>query len=115
MIGVLLLLQGCAGPPAHDVEVCRDYITRLCIPMVCPSVIPLFQTGLSCEAMLLNKSGCSNDEFVFGAAPSRERFLACRAPLLRAGQGSQTHPNCEDVVESFAVCPEVKRLMEGLK
>ncbi len=105
-------LTACNGPEAPDVAVCRDAIHRLCIPDVCPSVVPLFTAD--CEATLLAGSGCESETFAF-TSPTRNRFLDCRIALLRAGQNSQTHPSCDDVNETFDRCPDVVRFYRGKK
>ena len=112
LIGVWML-SGCEGPPAPDVEVCRDSIHRLCIPDVCAPVAALFSSG-SCETTLRANTGCDQDAFVF-SSPARAQFLNCRVALLRAGQNPEQHPNCDDVTESFDRCPDVQRFFEGKK
>ena len=109
-----LTLTACLGPPAPDPAICRDYLHRLCIKDVCAQVAPLFASGTSCETQLQTRTGCDSEEFVF-SSPTRERFLSCRLPLLRAGQDPQTHPSCDDVAESFDRCPDVVRMLQGIK
>ena len=111
-IGVWML-SGCEGPPAPDVEVCRDSIHRLCVPNLCPAAAALFSTG-DCEATLRANTGCAGDGFVF-TSPDRAHFLNCRVALLRAGQNSDQHPDCDDVNESFDRCPDVQRFFAGKK
>ena len=115
-VGILISslgLAACLGPPAPDVEVCRDAIHRLCIKDLCPQVTPLFSTG-TCEVTLRANTGCDTDTFVF-ASPTRDQFLNCRIALLRAGQNSETHPSCDDVGETFDRCPDVVRFYQGKK
>jgi hypothetical protein len=110
----LVSVSACVGPAAPDVEVCRDLVHRLCLPAACPQVIPLFPSGLSCDAQLLANSGCDKDDFAF-SIPTREQFLSCRVPLLHAGQSAETHPSCDDVAQSFEQCPDMVRLLSGMK
>jgi hypothetical protein len=109
-----LLLLSCQGPDAPDAAVCRDYIHRLCAPTVCAQVMPLITAATSCETTLQTGSGCITDDFVF-TTPTRARFLTCRLPLLRAGENSEAHPNCDDIAESFDRCPDVVRMIQGIK
>ena len=111
----VLMLAGCQGPEASDPAVCRDYIHRLCISPVCAQVLPLFTAGASCEKTLQTKSGCLGDDFVFTAPITRDRFLNCRLALLRAGSNNEAHPNCDDVAEAFDRCPDVVRMIQGIK
>jgi hypothetical protein len=108
----LLLLFGCSGPAATDVALCRDYIHRVCQPTVCDVVTPLLPAGADCETTLLNNSRCSSDSFTF-TNPSRDTFLECRLPLLRAGDNVEDHPDCLDVADSFQQCPEVVTMLDG--
>ena len=100
----------CEGPNAPDVEVCRDAIHRLCIPDVCPSVVPLFTTD--CQTTLETRTGCASDSFVF-TSPTRARFIDCRIALLRAGQNPEVHPSCDDVTDIWDRCPDVVRFYGG--
>ncbi len=108
-----LSLSACMGPPAPDVDVCRDAIHRLCIPDVCPSVVPLFSID-SCETTLRANTGCGSDTFTF-TTPTREKFIDCRIALLRAGENSEVHPDCDDVAATFEACPEIARFYAGKK
>lgn len=110
----VLLLLSCQGPDAPDVAVCRDYIHRLCLPMVCSPVVTLFPNSTNCESSLQTVTGCSAEEFVF-TSPTRARFLNCRLALLRAGDSVEAHPNCEDVAESFERCPDVVKMLKGIQ
>ena len=106
-----LLTCACVGPAASDAEVCRDTIARLCAPEVCAAVAPLVPAQQPCEAALTAQSGCNDDAFAF-TQPSREGFLKCRLPLLRASVKTAAHPNCEDVNESFDRCPDFRRVFQ---
>ena len=110
----MLWASGCVGPPASDVEVCRDLVHRLCLSEVCPQVVPLVPTGRACEATLREATGCAQETFSF-IRPSREQFLSCRADLLKAGQGPEQHPACADVGQSFSRCPDLVQLLKGVK
>lgn len=111
---LMLVLAGCQGPDAPDPVVCRDYIHRVCIAPVCANVVPFFTSPMGCENTLQTKSGCIGDDFVF-TAPTRDRFLSCRIALLRAGGNAEAHPNCDDVAEAFDRCPDVVRMIQGIK
>jgi hypothetical protein len=111
---LLLMLAGCQGPDAPDPALCRDYIHRVCIAPVCAQVVSLFPVGASCEATLQANAGCQNDDFVF-TTPTRAKFLNCRLPLLRASENVEAHPACEDVAEAFTSCPDVVRMLQGIK
>ncbi len=109
---VAALFAACAGPPASDAEVCRDLVRRLCLPERCSIVDSELSVGSDCEATLLARTGCGDDDFQF-SEPSRPRFLECRLPLLRRGAHVEQHPACEDVEESFDRCPDVVRFLGG--
>ncbi len=108
----VMVLLACSGPEASDVALCRDYIHRVCQPTVCDSVTPLFAAGTDCETALLAQSKCKADDFTF-TTPSRDRFLECRLPLVRAGDNVESHPDCLDVSDSFTQCPEVVTMLDG--
>lgn len=112
----VMLSIGCLGPEAPDPAVCRDVIHRICIAPVCdPQVPPLFTPPTSnCEPTLLMKSGCGSEDFVF-TSPTRERFLSCRLPLLRTSGNPEAHPDCLEVAETFDRCPDVVRMLQGIK
>lgn len=110
----VLMLLSCDGPPAPDPALCRDYIHRICIPQICAQVVPLFPAGADCESTLQISSGCVSDDFVF-TTPSRERLLTCRLAVVRAGTNVETHPSCDDVAEAFDRCPDVVRMIQGIK
>lgn len=111
---LILVLAGCQGPDAPDPALCRDYIHRICIAPLCPQVVPLFTAPQTCEVSLQQRSGCIGDDFVF-TTPTRDRFLTCRLALLRASANSEAHPSCEDVAEAFDRCPDVVRMIQGIK
>lgn len=106
------MLAGCAGPPAPDAAVCRDYLHRLCLAPRCVVVDATLAPGDACEEALLERSGCADDSFTF-ATIGRSRFLECRAPLLRAGDATEAHPDCDDVAQSFSRCPEVVEFLRS--
>lgn len=107
---------GCEGPPAPDGAVCRDLIHRVCLPPVCSSVTGLFPTGASCEQTLQQKSGCATDDFEFAKSTvTRDRFLTCRLSVLRASANVEAHPDCQDVTEAFNFCPDVVRMLQGIR
>lgn len=111
---VFLLALGCEGPPAPDGAVCRDFIHRVCIQPICPSVQALIPGAQSCAEQLETKAGCLTDEFQF-SSPTRERFLSCRLALLRESPNVEAHPSCDDVAEMFTRCPDVVRMLQGIK
>jgi hypothetical protein len=101
-----VLAAACNGPPAPDAAVCQDFIHRICIQPICSAVTSnIILTG-DCETTLLARTGCSADSFTF-TTPDRDRFLACRLPLLRAGDAPDTPPNCDDVQDVMTTCLDV--------
>jgi hypothetical protein len=108
---ILGAAAGCNGPPAPDGAVCEDFIHRFCIQPLCPPVAVLVPSG-DCETVLLSQTGCSNPGFTFTTI-TRDRFLSCRLPLLRAGSSSETPPNCDDVQDIFNTCPDVIAFLKG--
>jgi len=106
---LVLVTVACQGPEATDVALCRDYVHRICLPDICPAVVPIFTAGTDCETDLLAKSGCSSDNFTF-STPSRDTFLNCRLAVIRAGDNVEQHPDCDDVSESFTTCPQVEAM-----
>lgn len=100
----------CVGPPAPDAAVCQDAIDRLCMAPLCPAVESVVDGGAACEDTLLARTGCGTDDFAFAGLP-RERFLQCRAILLRAGEATGTHPACRDVDEMFFLCGDVEAFL----
>jgi hypothetical protein len=104
---IFLIALACNGPDASDVAICRDYVHRVCEPDLCDAVVPLVTSADTCETQMLKKSGCDNDNFAFTTNPTRADFLNCRLPIIRAGDNISQHPNCDDVSESFELCPQV--------
>ncbi|GMU60499.1 MAG: hypothetical protein AMXMBFR34_22620 [Myxococcaceae bacterium] len=110
-----LVAAGCYGPPAPDVAICRDIITRLCIGPVCTST----QAALNvpedgCETELLARTGCGSEEFAF-TTPERPRVLQCRKPLIRVSASTYVKAPCPDVDEMFATCPDMTAFLNGVK
>src|SRR5687767_13582951 len=99
-------LAGCNGEPAPDAAVCRDFIHRICIAPICEVVTQSLTPGESCDEDLIARTGCGADDFAF-AAFSRDRFLECRLPLMRAGASREAKPSCDDVEQSQEICPDV--------
>jgi hypothetical protein len=113
LLAASLGTAACYGPEAPDADVCADYIHRVCLPPRCAEVDTRLNVGATCEAVLLQRTACSNPEFAF-TAPTRERFLECRVPLLRQGASREQHPACTDVVESLDTCPELVSFLNGV-
>ena len=111
---VFLLALGCEGPPAPDGAICRDFIHRVCIQPICAQVQVLIPTGQTCEQQLQTKAGCLTDDFEF-TEPTRARFLSCRLALLRESPNVEAHPQCDEVAEVFDRCPDVVRMLQGVK
>ena len=99
-------------PPAPDAAVCQDFIQRICILPLCPDVANDLNPQGDCETTLLAQTGCGDPNFTF-TTPSRDLFLSCRLPLLRAGSSADTHPNCDDVFDTFSTCPDVVAFLNG--
>lgn len=109
----VVMFTACSGPAAPDVAVCRDLITRLCMEPLCEPVGPtLAVDGGTCEATLLQRTGCADEAFTF-STPTRVEVLDCRVPLLRQGSSQKTHPACMDVAEVFSDCPQLVRFFGG--
>jgi hypothetical protein len=111
----LLPFLACAGPPAPDVELCHDVITRLCLGPVCDvakSALTVDET--TCEETLTTRTGCGLDGFAF-KVPSRERFLECRQPLVRTSTSRLTKPGCDEVGEALSTCPDLVLFLKGAK
>lgn len=103
---VVLLMVGCAGPEAPDGALCRDVVTRLCAPPLCTEALrSLSVEEKTCEATLLQRTGCDAAEFTF-TQPSRARVVECRVPLLRQGASQRAKVSCADVAEVFTDCPD---------
>ncbi|MBK7862052.1 MAG: hypothetical protein IPJ65_26215 [Archangiaceae bacterium] len=101
----IALGAGCVGPPASDAAICRDVAHRMCISE-CGTVYN--QLGLTsvttCDQILNARTGCNDEGFTF---VSRDNFLSCRLPILRAGEDVETVPSCEDVDDMFRGCPSM--------
>ena len=106
LAGAFSLAAACTGPPAPDAAVCDDFIHRICLAPICPNIITALSPGADCEQSLLTSSGCDAPDFTF-TTPSRDRFLSCRLPLLRAGSSRDSLPNCDDVQDILNTCPDV--------
>lgn len=110
---LLLLGLSCVGPDAPDVEVCRDVITRLCLGPVCGvTSTKLNVNEAGCEATLQARTGCDRTEFAF-ATPARARVLECRLPLVRESTSRLVKASCENVEESFRICPDLVGFLGG--
>jgi hypothetical protein len=110
-----VLLTSCVGPEASDPALCQDAIHRLCLPPRCPAVESGLAAGPTCETTVLAASGCGASSFAFGVAraPTRNRFLECRANLVRVSTNVEAAPVCEDVDLLFNNCPDVVRFLKG--
>lgn len=106
------MLGACVGPEAPDAAVCADYIQRLCTEPICREVPARIGFSGDCASALLSATRCADPAFTF-SAPSRERFLQCRAPLLRAGNEVGVRPSCEDVSHSLTQCPDMVTFLRG--
>ncbi|MEW5740525.1 MAG: hypothetical protein AB1938_16475 [Myxococcota bacterium] len=108
-----LFAAGCYGPPAPDVALCRDIITRLCLGPVCASTKSALNVqDEGCETELLTRTGCNNEEFAF-TSPDRPRVLQCRRPLVRISASTYVKAPCPDVDEMFATCPDMTKFLNG--
>jgi hypothetical protein len=105
-----LLLVGCLGPPAPDVEVCRDVIRKVC--GACSQAQQEVDATAQCADTLLSRTGCRADDFVF-TAPDRSQVLACREGLLTGGTAVVSVPPCEDAVNALRGCPELTVFLRG--
>ncbi|RJS17449.1 hypothetical protein DRW03_28335 [Corallococcus sp. H22C18031201] len=109
----LLCLTACSGPPAPDVAVCQDVITRLCASLSCPGVVETLSVGpADCAGTLRERTGCGTEAFAF-VEPSRDRFLDCREPLLRQGTALNQLPACSDVQRALSDCPDMATFFQG--
>ncbi len=108
----ILVCAACSGPRAPDAAVCEDFVHRLCLAPVCDVVTQGLAPVGDCEQDLLARSGCASPDFAF-TQPTRDRFLSCRLPLLRAGGAPEDHPNCDDVQDVFNTCPDVIAMFQG--
>ena len=112
LVPLLLFVASCAGPAADDAAVCQDLVTRLCAEPACEAVTQTLAPGNACSEELLRRTGCGDVAFQF-STPSRERFLDCRAPLLRVSERTDVHPACEDVSAALSSCPDLVSFLEG--
>jgi hypothetical protein len=109
----VLFLSACVGPPAPDVEICRDVISRVCAQPVCTSAaVQLNLPTMDCEATLQTRTTCADVNFTF-TSPTRNRFLECRLPLVRESTTVGAKPSCDNVDESFRNCPDLVRFLGG--
>jgi hypothetical protein len=102
----------CNGGPAPDGALCRDTIHRLCNSPRCSSTSVLSIPDTGCEQVLQQRTGCDQESFEF-TTPARDRFIECRAPLTRAGNSSDTHPDCIDVDTMLTECLDVTHFFQG--
>jgi hypothetical protein len=110
----MVALSSCVGPPAPDVAICRDLIHRITLSPRCSSTAVLNLPDQGAESALLVRTTCQDDAFEF-STPSRDRVLECRAPLVRNGIATDTHPDCLDVDQLLTECPDVTRFLQGVK
>jgi hypothetical protein len=107
-------VAACVGPPAPDVDLCRDVIVRLCATPVCDQTTrALGVDPASCEATLVARTGCK-DDFAF-TTPTKNRWLECRASLVRASSAQPVKAPCDAVAELFSNCPDVVGFLNGQK
>jgi len=112
-LSVLWLVSGCVGPPAPDVEICRDIIARVCAQPVCAAVaVKLDLPAMGCETTLQARTTCDDVAFTF-TAPGRSRILECRLPLVRESTTVGAKPSCENLDESIRNCPDLVRFLGG--
>jgi hypothetical protein len=107
VFSAVAIAAGCSGPPAPDVAICRDVIHRLCLPARCVGVTVILEVNDTCEADLLARTRCYQDDFTFPEPPGRDRVVDCRRPLLREGVEPEQHPSCLDVDDMLELCPDV--------
>jgi hypothetical protein len=110
-LGLLVVAAGCSGPAASDAALCQDVLHRLCLAPVCPIVATQLAVDSDCEETLLARTGCGDPGFVF-TAPTRDRWLSCRAPLVRDGDHTDDQPTCDEVEETLS-CPDVEQFLNG--
>jgi hypothetical protein len=109
----LILFSGCLGPPAPDADLCVDLVTRLCLSPICPDALRVLNvTEGSCVQTLSTRTGCTQASFTFNT-PSRQRFLDCRAPLVKTTGLRTANPACEDVSTMLNDCPDLVSFLNG--
>lgn len=110
----VVLAAGCNGPEATDAVLCQDVIQRLCAGPRCGVVEQRLGVGDDCDATLIARTGCAENDFSF-TAPSRNRWLECRIPLVRQSTLRTAAPGCDNVSEALASCPDVEAFLKGTK
>jgi hypothetical protein len=107
-LGPLACLFACSGPPAPDADLCQDVVSRICLARSCAGVGEQLALGNNqdCRTTLLQRTGCEAEEFTF-SAPSRERILSCRQPLVKRSTDPGKAPTCEEVSTVVRDCPDV--------
>jgi hypothetical protein len=113
VVPVLALAIACSGPPASDAALCRDVAHRICISG-CGEIynqLNLVPDATTCEGTLLTRTGCSDESFKFA---SRDNFLSCRQPIIRAGDNVETIADCNDIDDMFRGCPTVLTFYKGM-
>ena len=112
-LGLLASVFACSGPPAPDSALCQDVIHRMCLARTCGDLNELLALGNSdCQSTLEARTGCGEGDFTF-TAPSRERVLHCRLPLVRQSTDPDKAPACEDVAEVVKDCPDLINFLKG--
>jgi hypothetical protein len=114
VLGLLACLLACSGPPAPDAALCQDVVTRLCLARSCAGVNEQLALGNEdCQATLLRRTGCGEEETFTFSEPSRERFLGCRQPLVKRSTDPGKAPTCEEVSTVVRDCPDVIGFLKG--
>lgn len=110
-----LAVASCTGPAASDPDLCEDVIVRLCSNPRCDLVTQTLNVTNACIDELNARTHCDDPAFTFGTgnAPTRDRFLECRIPLIRAGDSRTTAPHCDDVDDAFTRCEDLVRFLNG--
>jgi hypothetical protein len=109
----MVLLSACVGPPAPDVEICRDVIERFCAePQCSTAALRLGLPSKDCVATLEQRAGCDQPGFQF-TTPSRDRVLDCRLPLVRETSTRGATPSCEYAEETMRNCPDLTVFLGG--
>ncbi len=107
-------MLGCSGPEASDAVLCQDVIQRLCAGPRCGVVEERLGVKDDCDGTLVARARCAPDDFVF-TTPSRDRWLECRAPLVRQGTLRTAVPGCDNVSEVLSSCPDVEAFLKGVR